>query len=110
AVTAYQENKDIFLQQTVSFPCFEYDNKNHLLLLDAEPALVTRASAHPQMENSIIILPHYRHQGASDTSDYTYDRSMKRFGRNNISIKGTYYDVTPEHPTMIERNINIGYD
>ena len=60
------------------------------------------------MENSIIVLPGNKYQ--SNTSEYTYDRSMKRFGRNNISIKGTYYDVTPEHPTMIERNINIGYD
>lgn len=111
AVTAYQEDKDILLQQTVRFPGFEYDNKNHLLLLDTEPTYVTRASAHPQMENSIIILPGNRYYGGEGgTSDYTYDRAMKRFGRNNIGIKGTYYDVTPEHPTMIERNINIGYD
>lgn len=110
AVTAYQEDKDIFLQETVRFPGFEYDNKNHLLILDTEPTYVTRASAHPQMENSIIILPGNRYQSAGSMAGYTYDRAMQRFGRNNISIKGTYYDVTPEHPTMIERNINIGYD
>jgi hypothetical protein len=109
AVTTYQDNKDIFAQQTVRFPGFEYDNKNHLLLLDAQPTYVARASAHSQMENSIIILPGNRYQSDS-TSEYSYDRLMQRFGRNNISIKGTYYDVTPEYPTMIERNINIGFD